>query len=157
MGNNFSKAKIENFYNNAKIYKIVSNHTDDVYYGSTCNTLSRRIYQHRADYKRWIKKTYGYTSSFEIMKFDDCQIFLVEEICCETKDQLIARERYHIENNVCVNKFIPGRKNKEWKAENYTKYTCECGSILTNYNKAPHERSKKHLIYLSTISEKMEL
>ncbi len=32
------------------------------------------------------------------------EIFLIEEYPCKNKHQLLARERYHIENNDCVNK-----------------------------------------------------
>tara|TARA_R100000655_G_scaffold67448_1_gene105786 strand:- start:36 stop:575 length:540 start_codon:yes stop_codon:yes gene_type:complete len=46
-------------------------------------------------------------------------ITLVENIPdCNDKYELQARERWHIENNECVNKQVPGRTQKEWEEAN---------------------------------------
>ena len=37
-------------YKNAKIYKVLNDVTDDVYVGSTCQTLSKRMAEHRKAY-----------------------------------------------------------------------------------------------------------
>ena len=34
-------------YKNSKIYRIVNNENDKVYYGSTCLPLHKRMYKHR--------------------------------------------------------------------------------------------------------------
>ena len=97
-----------------KVYKIVSDSTDKVYYGSTKQPLYKRLYGHKSTYNRYLKgKRPGKTTSFEIMKFGDAQIFLVEELECTSKEQLHARERFHIESNECVNHVHPGRTAKE--------------------------------------------
>ena len=35
-------------YKNGKIYQILNNVNDDIYVGSTCQALSKRMYQHRS-------------------------------------------------------------------------------------------------------------
>jgi hypothetical protein len=109
-------------YANGKIYKLVSNQTDEVYYGSTCHPLYKRLYFHKSDYKRWIdgKRKWKITS-FNIVKYDDCQIILVREYPCDNKSQLARKERYYIEKYQCVNKNIPGRTPKQYNEDNKEK------------------------------------
>jgi len=42
--------------------------------------------------------------SFDIIKNNDYKIILLENYPCETKEELLAREQYYIDNLVCVNK-----------------------------------------------------
>ena len=98
-------------YQRGKIYKLISNQTNDVYYGSTIeNKLSNRLSGHRSHYKDWIKNRFHYISSFEIVKYEDAKIILVENYPCNTKYELVAREQFYIDNNECINKrksFVP--------------------------------------------------
>ena len=105
-------------YQKGKIYRIVSNVCDLVYYGSTCETLSRRLSEHRADYKLYLNGKDKYITSFEIIEKGNYEIVLVENYPCNSKVELKSRERFYIENNECVNKYIPGRTQKEWVEEN---------------------------------------
>ena len=100
-------------YSLGKIYKIVGNQTEDVYIGSTCQKhLSTRLSGHKATYNTWLKGKSNYTTSYELIKYDDVQIILIENCPCNDKYQLEARERHHIENNKCVNKTIPTRTQR---------------------------------------------
>jgi hypothetical protein len=109
-------------YSKAKIYKLVSDHTDKCYIGSTCNLLSTRLAQHKANYKLWKKGKHHYVKSYDLFELGDVQIFLVEEFkCCQNKEQLHSRERYYIEGIETVNKLIPGRTKKEWCEANQDK------------------------------------
>ena len=99
-------------YQNSKIYKIINDSLPElVYYGSTANTLTKRFGQHKSKSNKCSSK-----------QLFDCdvkpQIFLVESYPCNSKDELNARERWHIENNVCVNKNIPNRTRKEYLQDN---------------------------------------
>lgn len=108
-----------NKYQRGKIYQIVSNVTNDVYYGSTCEpTLARRLSQHRSDYEQHKKGNKHYVTSFKILETGDYDILLVESFPCDSKDELTAREGYYIRNNVCVNKCIPNRTRKEYRNDN---------------------------------------
>ena len=96
---------MENKYQRGKIYKIVSNSTKEVYYGSTVEkTLSNRLAGHRSHFKIWLYGNGHYISSFEILKHHDEKIVLVENFPCNTKYELCAREQYYIDTNDCVNK-----------------------------------------------------
>ena len=95
-----------NKYNNGKIYKIVDNTNDNVYYGSTIRTLEERLAGHKRD------KT---CRSRLIINNGDYDIILVENYPCESKEQLESREAYYIINNNCVNIQIPGRTRKEYQ------------------------------------------
>lgn len=114
-------------YKNAKIYRIVCNLTGENYYGSTTQSLSKRLSKHK------VKKPKYDTRAREIIDRGDYSMVLVEEFPCENKDQLHKRERYYIENNECLNFAIPTRsknelseykrdeilaKRKKWREEN---------------------------------------
>ena len=100
------------------IYCIRSHQTNDVYIGSTIQALSCRMSKHRADYKSWINKTYNYVTSFEILKYADSYIELVEESEYASKQEMQQREGYFIREMECVNKHIAGRTRAEYRADN---------------------------------------
>ena len=110
-------------YDKAKIYKIVDNTNGNIYIGSTTETyLSNRLSKHLSHYKSWIKhKRSRYTTSYEIFKNNDFYIELIENINCNDIYELRNRERYHIDNNECVNKNIPNRTKKEYYQDNKDK------------------------------------
>jgi hypothetical protein len=102
-------------YKNGKIYKLVSFNTERVYIGSTCEKLSVRKAKHKSHYKQYFNGKGQRITSFEIVKYDDFDIILLEYYSCDTKEQLHARERYYIENTAnCVKKVIPTRTKKEY-------------------------------------------
>ena len=91
-------------YSKAKIYKIVDNTNDNIYIGSTCQPLRKRLSSH---------KSKSECRSREIIINSNYDIILIEDYPCLRKEQLHARERYYIENTKCINKQIPGRTKKE--------------------------------------------
>jgi hypothetical protein len=101
-------------YNNSKIYKIIDNTNDNIYIGSTVKTLAQRLGQYRQDYKKYLNgKNTKYTSLFDILKNDNYDIILLEKpVNINSKDELNARERYYIDNLVCVNKSNNKKTNK---------------------------------------------
>ena len=110
IGNIFVKyIKLRNKLDNGKIYKIVDNTNDNVYIGSTCKTLKYRLIEHKSAYKRFLNGLHGNTKSFDIIKNGDCKIELLENCDIKTKQELLARERFYIQNNDSLNKNIPGR------------------------------------------------
>lgn len=100
-------------YENGKIYRIVCNKSGKQYIGATTISLSARLSQH--------KKVFRSTKcclSRDVLEGGDYEIFLIEDFPCERKEQLLARERFHIETNDCVNKKIPLRSKHEWYMDN---------------------------------------
>jgi hypothetical protein len=109
-------------YQNGKIYTIRSYQTDDVYYGSTTQPLSKRLSNHKSKYKQWQKNKYRYVSSFEVIKYDDCYIELHELYPCNSKTELEKREGQVIrENDDAVNRNIAGRTDNEYYNDNINK------------------------------------
>jgi hypothetical protein len=106
-------------YENGKVYKLTCD--DLTYFGSTTQKyLSSRLAQHTQRYK---SNNNSYYTAFELFKTGQPIIItLVENVNCSTKDELLARERWYIENNECVNKCIPGRSVSEWIENNKDDY-----------------------------------
>ena len=87
-----NKVKKTKDYNNGKIY-IIRNAIDDrTYVGSTCQSLSQRMAEHRGNIKNKTKmnrKMYIVMREIGVINF---HIELVEEYKCENNDQLRKRE-----------------------------------------------------------------
>ncbi len=117
--------KVENKYNQGKIYKLVSFQTNNVYIGSTAvSYLSNRLAKHRSNYNSFQIGKGHYVTSYELLKYDDVDIILIENYACQTKQELHARERYWIENTQnCVNKFIPTRTSYEYERSDTRRQT----------------------------------
>ena len=109
-----------NGYKNGKIYKIVGGGL--TYYGSTIQTLEKRLIAHKAKYTSFLKVEGDYYSSFEILKLGDYKIELVEAYPCSSKKELELREKHYITSFECCNKCIPGRSKKQWRIDNKDKF-----------------------------------
>ena len=132
-------------YELGKIYKLVCNDTGMTYFGSTAqSTLAKRLGQHKDGYKKYKKGTYGNCTSFKILENGNYDMILVEDYPCERKEQLIARERWYIENNECCNKEIPGRTNKEYYVENKEKISERCKKYQEENKEKIAEIKKKY-------------
>ena len=106
-------------YENGKIYKVVDNGYNLCYYGSTVQPLSKRFSTHKKDYVRYRdgrkERPLTICKIFDEYGVDNCKIELVELFPCNSKEELHKREGEHIRNNDCVNKFIPGRSQEEYR------------------------------------------
>lgn len=117
-------------YQNGKVYKITSG--EMTYIGSTtAPTLARRLANHISESKKTGRKS---TTSFPLIDTGDYQITLIELYPCGSKDELTARERYWIENTVCVNKTIPGRT--------YQEYHQDYKELRNEYSRQYHEANR---------------
>ena len=164
-----SKTELK-YLNNAKIYKIVCNITGDTYYGSTTQSLNRRLSIHKSDYKQYLKGKTNYRTSFKIIENRDYNIYLVENYRCMNRKQLESIEGIYIKYNDCINKIVVGRtkkeinkayrennknKIKEYKKDYYQKnkyklkekFNCECGGRYTYEHKLQHFKTNKHIKY----------
>lgn len=171
----------ENKYVRSKIYKIMADTTDEIYIGSTVQPLYQRFSVHKTYATKYLNGTYkNRCTSYDIINnHPTAKIILLEEFPCDTKEQLRAREQYHIdqhkEGGKLVNKldaYVPievGRekkrqylsKNSEYfkelrkqyyektKANRMEKYVCECGVELSRSSKSRHEKRRDHLEWLA--------
>ena len=94
-------------YKNSKIYRLVCSQTGNQYIGSTTQPLYKRLHQHKI-------KSNKCTSKCLI----NPDIFLVENVSCNSKEELQKIERSYIESMDCVNKKIPNRTVLEWYQDN---------------------------------------
>ena len=157
-------------YNNSKIYKIepiVEHEPYEIYIGSTTKErLCQRMAHHRGDYKAYQNEKRGKITAFDLFEkygIDNCQIILIEECKCNSKDELMSREAHYIKSLECINKYIPGRNYKERrKEEKYKvkhneykkeKLICECGCTIRRDGMKEHRQTKKHI---DLIKEKEE-
>ena len=95
------------------IYKIICNITNEIYFGSTINTLNRRMILHKSKCKSYNNGKYHFITSFNIINRGNYSYLLIENVECETKRELEIRERFYIENNECINKVIPCRTHED--------------------------------------------
>jgi hypothetical protein len=114
------------------IYKIFSFQTDDIYIGSTIVKLSVRMSKHRSDYK--CKR--NYCSAFELVKYPDAKIELLEIVEYTELVELKAIEGTWQRKLACVNRQIAYRTPEE-KIEYRKKYkvkllTAKCTATLGN-------------------------
>ncbi len=149
------------------VYKIFDNTNSNAYYGSTKQALSKRMANHKSNYKLWCAGKKNNATAYDIIKNGDYDISLVEIVNFEDKIELHRRERFYIENNVCVNKCIPTRTSNEYNNDNREtinekdrkyrednrktmseKMTCICGSIFRKCGHKKHDESPKHLNFM---------
>jgi len=145
-------------YQSGKIYKIECSTTGDTYIGSTTKALDHRLFSHVEDYHKYKSgEKVSYMTSFRVLENQTYQISLLESVSCDSKAELLAREKHHIVSNNCVNKHIPTRTRAEYRQDNkdkileyakeygLRKYFCKCCQIDVPIGKrARHNRTSKH-------------
>ena len=144
-------------YQNGKVYKIepICDHEEnEIYIGSTTKTyLSQRMDSHRNKYKLWKQDKTNYITAFDLFEkygIVNCEIFLIENCPCETKDELRVKEGHYIRTTKCVNKAIPNRSKKEYYKDNKSIF-CEKARTyriknidqIIQYRVAHKERAKE--------------
>ena len=132
-------------YSLGKIYKLMSNQSDDIYIGSTCQKLlSKRFQGHKNKYNSWLNRNCKYeTTSFELLKHEDCQIVLIENYPCSSKYELEARERQYIETTKCINKYIPTRSQHEYAEDNKEKLSAYYQQSREDHKDRINERNQQ--------------
>ena len=104
--------KLDQKEKNSCIYAIRSNKTDKFYIGSTYRPISKVLDEHKRNYIKYsgIK---DYCSSFEIIKFDDAFIEILEDCSGMNRRLLFKREGELIRENKdkVVNLYMLGNEN----------------------------------------------
>ena len=125
-------------FSKGKIYCIRNNIHDDIYIGSTCQSLSQRMAQHRLDKRRERNQNrFIYKLMNEV---DDDSMFyieLMEEYPCQNKDQLRKREGELIrELEPKLNMQVECRTSQEYR-EFYKEF-------YTEYNRRYYQENKEY-------------
>ena len=111
-------------YQNGKIYKITGTNNEGIeliYIGSTSQKLCVRLAGHVRDFKNGENTS----SSKKVLICNDYKITLIELYPCNSKEELLMRERYYYDMFDCVNKLKPilleGERNeytKQYRIDN---------------------------------------
>ena len=105
-------------YHNGKIYCIRNYIDDDIYVGSTTQSLCKRMSRHRnrmTDNTRIHTPLYSKINDIGIDKF---YIELLEDYPCDSIEQLRQREGHYIREIGTLNVKIAGRSKQGWKEDN---------------------------------------
>lgn len=129
-------------YSNSKIYKLWSPEGDEIYIGSTTQTLKERKRKHTC-------KKNNCSSKILFQKYNDVRMDLLLECPCENKFDLHKIEREFIKNNNnCVNIHIPLRTDKEYYQDNkekIQKYQENNKEKIKEYQKQYNKNNKEQL------------
>ena len=126
-------------YRCGKVYTVISDVGGIQYVGSTTQKLKYRMTTHKSHYNLWKHGRFGYMKSFEVLKYEDARIELLEEYPCESYQQLASREAHWIQLLECVNQNLPGSFERH-----NIKHECSCGGTFTFKHRNQHFRSLKH-------------
>jgi len=129
-----------------RVYRISSPDTDQIYVGSTCKELKRRLLRHKLDMRRWQRGTHHYVSSYEILKYDNAEIDIVEEDEFLDKHHMLEREKYWIQKLNCVNKLIPCKTIEDCTSKQKHYY-----NNIEKYRVRDANRVKKPCLYCNKI------
>ena len=138
-------------YQNAKIYKICCKDVTvkECYIGSTTN-LYKRTSQHKSICNSKNERCAGY--NFNVYVFirenggwSNWDLVIIEDFPCNTKHELHARERFHIENiHDTLNQHVPTRTRKEYSAEYYRANIKHIKEYQKKYNEDNPEHRKRY-------------
>ena len=107
----------------------------------------------RSDYKSYLNNPKNnFCTSFKALEGGNYKIVLVENYPCNSKEELLKRERYFIENNECVNRNVPTRTNKEYWVDYRVLNAEKLKQYLKNYNEKNKEKiseNKRNYILLN--------
>ena len=149
-------------YANGKIYKLVNDADKDIYIGSTCELLSKRLYWHKLRAKlsaktRPDRKVYKHLNE---IGWDNVQIILIESFPCANKMELMKRERHWVDhfspslNSVrpLVTRTEEKEQEKWYRSQDYICNLCQTTCKIAV--KQRHIKTKKHQ-KLQTEQEKL--
>jgi group I intron endonuclease len=130
-------------FSKGKIYKITNDYNDDIYIGSTCDSLCKRFSNHKAHSTLEHKK---HTLLYKLVNeigFNRFKIELIEEYPCSDKYTLRQREGYFIREMGTLNQLIAGRTNKEYHKEHQKAYYERVKEHKKEYDKKYYEENKE--------------
>ncbi len=142
-------------FEKAKIYKITNDYNDDVYIGSTCNSLVRRYIQHKSDSKNEKYQNRPLYKLINEIGFERFRIQLIEDYPCEDKYQLRQKEGEYIKSIGNLNMLQAGRTVKEYCEDNKDKIKETTRNYFNNsiekiremYRKYDQEHKEERKVY----------
>jgi hypothetical protein len=141
------------------IYSIRSHQCENIYIGSTFNNLNKRFYQHKQQYKLFIKGiiTTKCSRSRDIIKYNDSYIELIKEVHVKNRFELnkYEGEEQRKNKNILVNRCLSNptieekrQQQKKYRDNNKEKikiYKSENKEKINQYNKQYHSENKEKI------------
>lgn len=116
-------------YSNGNIYKIWNKITNDIYVGSTCQSLAQRMEKHREAARGKVKAHRQLYVKMNEFGHEHFHIELIEEYPCDNKEQLRKTEGEYTIQLGTLNLCVAGRTRTE---------------TLQAYRQTPDEDIKKY-------------
>ena len=143
----------DNKYQNGKIYKIWSLETDEIYVGSTCCQLYKRMSKHREALTMSTKNHRKLYVEMNRLGKESFSIELIENYPCKTIEELRRREGFWIrELKATLNIQVAGRTAKDYRDEHKHKikeylkqYRIDHHTELTRKEKEYREEHKENI------------
>ena len=121
------------------------------YHGSTTTTLEERRWAHKGQYNLWKEGKYGRCTAYDLFDavgFDACIFEVVEELPEDcSKEQMLWRERWWMENHICVNKNRPictKEETDEQKRQYLIEHRAEALERVKNYVAENRDKVKEY-------------
>lgn len=120
-------------FSKAYIYKLVSNKTNKIYIGSSCDDVKKRYSNH--------KNQNCLCSSKILFELGDVEIKIIEYYPCSNEDELYKREQFYLDKykNIIVN------KKKAFIFDNDKEITEEKKIYQKKYSKKYREENKEKI------------
>ena len=102
-------------YLEAKVYKVLNSVDDEVYVGSTTQTLAQRMGKHGRN------ATHRNTKFYQHMNNIGINNFYIEMICpypCNNIEELHSKGGEWIRKMGTINQVVSGRKQKQYREDN---------------------------------------
>ena len=137
-------------YSQAKIYKITNDFNNDIWIGTTCDTLIKKFSVHKAEAIRNVRKDCIIQKNIREHGFDRFRIQLIEDFPCDDVYQLRQRQGYYIREMKAINKYADDKDYYEQNKEKINQIAseiveCDCGCSIRRDNLSKHKKTKKHL------------
>ena len=144
-------------YKEGKIYAIRSSKTEDIYIGSCCQKLCKKIFDYKKQYiKQKLTASKIKHGSYKIFDcgIDDAYIEILECYPCNNIEELKKREGEVIRasKEKCINRNVAMGLSKEQqrnlmlerqKKNRLNVFKCVCGEIVKTHLKSSHQENSK--------------
>jgi hypothetical protein len=145
------------YFSKGKIYEVKSSKGDEVYVGSTTQTLTSRMNTHKGHYQLWEKGEYPWLSIFDLFEeygVETFHISLIEDFPCHNSKELHIRENHWIKEKKSINlkyahagpeeKREQQRNTKRRQHANKPVIQCPCGGVYRAYTYVGHVNTQRH-------------
>ena len=136
-------------YEKCLVYSIECLTTNDLYIGSTKHKINKRLDGHKYSGNGCLSKS--------IIKRGNYKVNILEEVSCNSKKELLIKEREYIEKINCINKYVPinlfeGESQKRYR-ETHKELVKEKSRIYDS-NRDKKKRDEKNKRYYERNKEK---